>query len=146
MLQQLGTLTGYSSKKIDRARRLITLSVLGFLVLCFTTVAAGFLIHTEIMMNYQEHYQRMLAEGFTDLMIAPQVLSERILILVVMAPALGALVLMPMMIMAIRELTKLVEEKNRLIAKSGDLVDKHIARCVDVAQGRTDEVSSQTAA
>ena len=117
MIKHLGIFTGYNSNKINRIRRMISLGVIMLIVLLITGVITGWMVHSEIMLTYTENYTSLKNAGFEQLITAPQVVSDRIMVLLSIIPLMGIGLVFPVVCKAAYELFKIEEDMIKCIDK-----------------------------
>lgn len=103
-------LTGFASRRVHRARRLMTLAVASLVVLLGCIIGTGYVLWTVITGAYTENYETLVAAGFTDVIMAPEVISQKVMFLVSLGPLLGACLVLPIFYLAGKEICRLYEE------------------------------------
>ena len=97
-------------KRLKRLNMIARIGVISFGVFLFSSILTGFFIHHEIFATYTENHQALLDAGFVDLIHAPEVVSQRILVLLSIIPALGVCLVLPLLFAAACQIKILTEE------------------------------------
>ncbi len=113
-------------RNIGRVRRLITLGIVGFTVITFITIALGCMLHHEISTTYMDNYQLLAQVGYTDLITAPQVVSDRLLLIITILPMIGIALIFPLLLLAYKDINAII--------LSCDFVDEDVARDVKISK------------
>lgn len=134
MIKQIGIITGYAGSRMNRARRLITLASASFVILLISTIMTGWLVQHEIATIYTANYNALTSAGITDLITAPQVVSDHILLLLTIFPLIGAGFVLPILLLACIEVYRMSCDKDHeTILGSDKFVNKYIAGHIDIS-------------
>ena len=98
-----------SKTKVKLARKLILMGTSVFSIVLFCTLGLGYFLQAEIAASYTYNYNMLIDAGFTDLVEAPKVISDRLMLIVTLIPLLGAGVVMPFLLWAAYEINKAVD-------------------------------------
>lgn len=138
MIQRLRRFVGVgsASSHINRARRLLTLSLLSFVILIALSTIMGIFVHREIMITYAENYNALSDAGFSQLITSPTIINDRIMLLISLFPLIGAVTIFPLLIMGIKEIIKIKEDVDIIYDNysSTDFEDRYVTRSVKIAQ------------
>ena len=103
-----------ANRRMPRVTRLITLGILLMVILMLSQLGLSWLIHSELMATYQHNYEALAALGFTDVLTSAEVVSDRILLLIIFFPILGAGFVFPILLVAALDIIKLSKEHPEL--------------------------------
>lgn len=99
-----------SSTIIARARKLAALGALSFSIMLVCWVFTGWLLLNELSSTYAYNYEVLSNAGMTNLITAPEVISQRVLMLILFVPMIGAGIVFPILYKAAFELHMITEE------------------------------------
>lgn len=107
-------------KRLSRLRSVSRMGVMAFGLLLFSSVLTGYFLHQEIITTYSENYMLLREAGIVDIIQSPEVVSQRILILISVIPLMGACLVLPLLFKAACDIRMLSEDV------SGDPVDEDV--------------------
>lgn len=110
MIKRIQQVTGYEPHGVNRVRRTTTLALVAFVILLVGGVVTGTMIHNEIVLTYSENYQVLSDAGFDNIITAPEVVSDRLTVLLSLIPLMGIGIVLPLLLRAACELNNLSEE------------------------------------
>lgn len=139
MIDHLKALTGYPLVCVlDRFRRLTTIAIASMVIMLMSSLVAGGMLYMELTTTYAENYAALAAAGIQDVVTSPHVVQDRLLLLISFFPLVGAGLVLPLFLMATREINSL--------KVSYQFVDKNVAGDVGVAQGSVDQGGPESGA
>jgi len=99
-----------SAQIISRISKLAALGALAFSIMLVCWVLTGWLLINELSSTYAHNYEVLSNAGMSNLITAPEVISQRVLMLILFVPMLGAGIVFPILYKAAYQLHMITEE------------------------------------
>lgn len=112
-----------SKNQINRLNRIVLLGVSMFTVLVSSYIGASWMLYQEITHIYMDHYNSLIEIGITNAITSPEVVGERVLMLISLFPLAGVCLAAPLLYLTVREVISLSNEKQTAIKETMHLID-----------------------
>lgn len=96
-----------TSRHLNRFNVVATLSIICGVIWVGTLLGVGWMIHNELIYAYAQNVNILADAGFVDIITAPDVLTDRLMLIMLFIPVLGAVITVPIIGIIVIELTKL---------------------------------------
>ena len=93
-----------------RPRRLAKYMLWTAAIMLIYTIVSGIGIYIAVMSSYSQNYQNLINAGFHDLIISPDIVSQKLLIILTLLPVIGIGIVSPMVLKAVVETHRYQDE------------------------------------
>lgn len=126
------------SISLHRFQKLALLAVASLGVMLISSLVTGWLLYSELTTTYSENYTLLHEAGFSDLVTAPAVVEDRLVLMLGIMPLIGAGLVLPLFLLAMHEIERL--------KLSYHFIDKDVAGHVEVADAGIDQAIAESGA
>jgi len=103
-------MTNHELSTVIRPHRLAKYLLWTTALILIYTIVSGIGIYIAVMTSYSQNYQNLVNAGFHDLIISPAIVSQKVLIILTLLPAVGIGIVSPMILKAIVETHRYQDE------------------------------------